>query len=122
MKEPNFEFYVVNYDFNRRECVMYNIFDNIHVYDYCLRHVKRHLRHKKQYNREDLKKDVLQTISWQEWARAEYECSVGDPFPRTVDELKKIDCYWQAEPNIDIIVDMLISRYKEYKKYRDGNE
>ena len=114
MKEPNFEFYVVNYDFNKRKCEMFNIFRNIHVYDYCLKAVKKYLRKGMDYA--EFREEVLKTIQWQEWSRVEYECSVGDPFPKTVEELQKIDCFWQAVPNIDIICMMLITRYKEWKR------
>ena len=118
MKEPNFEFYVVNYDFNKHKCEMFNIFRNIHVYDYCLKAVKKYLRKGMDYAEF---REVLKTIQWQEWSRVEYECSVGDPFPKTVEELQKIDCYWQAAPNIDIICMMLITRYKEWKREANRN-
>lgn len=110
MKTPYFEFYVVNYDFNKKRCEMFNIFRNIHVYDYCLKAVKLYAENKVEYA--EFRKEVLGIIQWQEWSRVEYECSVGEPFPKTVEELQKIDCYWQAEPNIDNICLMLIERYK----------
>ena len=40
---PKFEFYVLNYDFNRKKVYNYNIFNNIHVYDWTLKAVKKHL-------------------------------------------------------------------------------
>ena len=80
MKKPNFEFYVVNYNFNKRQCEMFNIFNNIHVYDYCLKAVKLYAENKVKYA--DFRKEVLDVIQWQEWSRVEYECSVGDPFPK----------------------------------------
>lgn len=116
MKEPNFEFYVVNYDFNKRKCEMFNIFRNIHVYDECLKAVKKHLRNKKKFPFEDFVEEVRKTIMWQEWSRVEYECSVGDPFPDSLDKLQKVDCYWQALPNIKLIAEMLILRYKEFER------
>ena len=120
-KEPNFQFYVVNYNSNSKECEMFNIFNNIHVYDECLRLVKKHLRNKKEFPFEEFKEEVRRTIAWQEWGRFEYECSVGAPFEDNLDNLKKVDCYWQALPNIDLICEMLISRYKASIKEDSNN-
>ncbi len=116
MSNPRFEFYVVNYDFNKKQCEMFNIFRNINVYEYSLKEVKKHLANKKKYPYEQFCEKIKNIIMWQEWSRIEYECSVGEPFPETVNELQKIDCYYQAKPNIEIICDMLIKRYKEWKK------
>ena len=116
MSKPRFEFYVVNYGFNKRQCEMFNIFRNIHVYEHSLKAVKKHLANKKKYPYEQFCEEIKNIIMWQEWSRVEYECSVGEPFPGTVNELQKIDCYYQAKPNIEVICDMLIKRYKEWKK------
>ena len=115
MKEPKFEFYVINYNHNKKECEMFNIFNNINVYEQCLKLVKKHLRNKKKFPFSDFKEEVRKTIMWQEWGRCEYEISVGYPFEEDANNLKKVDCYWQAEPNIEIICEMLISRYKKFK-------
>ena len=37
----NFEFYVLNYDFNRQQVVMFNIFNNIHVQEYAEKTVRK---------------------------------------------------------------------------------
>lgn len=116
MKEPKFEFYVVNYNPNENKCEMFNIFDNIHVYDGCLKLIKKHLNNKKNFPFDEFMEEVRGTIAWQEWGRYEYECSVGAPFEDDLNNLQKIDCYWQALPNIKLICEMLIIRYKEYLK------
>ena len=113
---PKFEYYAVCYDFNKKECEMFNVFRNSKVYEHTLREVKKHLRNKKKYPFEAFVEEIREIIMWQEWSRVEYECSVGDPFPRDVDKFKKIDCYWQAEPNMRMIAEMVISRYREWKK------
>ena len=42
--------------------------------------------------------------------------------PKDEKEFKKIDCYWQAEPNIEIITDMCIKRTKEYLKEKKAEK
>ena len=64
MKKPNFEFYVVNYDFNKKRCEMFNIFRNIHVYDYCLKAVEKYVKNKIEYA--EFREEARSTIQWQE--------------------------------------------------------
>lgn len=116
MSEPNFEFYVVNYDFNTGKCEMYNIFRNIHVYESSLKEVKKHLRNKTKYPYIRFCEEIRKIIMWQEWGRIQYEISVGKPFAESINDLRKIDCYFQAQPNIEVICDMLIKRYKNWAK------
>lgn len=115
-REPKFEFYVINYNHNSHECEMFNIFNNIYVYEGCLKQVKKHLRNKKAFPFEQFMEEVRRTIAWQEWGRFEYEISCGYPFEEDAEKLQKVDCYWQALPNIKLICEMLILRYKEYLK------
>ena len=49
MDKPKFEFYVLNYDFNKQKVIMFNIFDNIDVYDLTLKEVKKYCRSPKKY-------------------------------------------------------------------------
>ena len=44
-----FEFYVLNYDFNRRKVYMYNIFNNISVQEWTEKAVKKYLRSPKKF-------------------------------------------------------------------------
>lgn len=125
---PKFEFYVLNYDFNRKKVYNYNIFNNIHVYDWTLKAVKKHLRNKKLFPFVDLVKEIDSIIHWQEWSRTEYEISVGDAFETDINKFEKWDCYGQAKPNMEVITQMCIDRYKKWKKeskiastYFDGN-
>lgn len=115
---PNFEFYVLNYDFNSKKVINYNIFYNCYVYDYALKLTRKHLRNKKKFTYEEYKKELLSIIMWQEWSRREYEISVGDAFETNLDRFEKIDCYEQAKPNIDVIAQMCIKRYKDYIKIK----
>lgn len=120
--EPNFEFYVLNYDINARKLVMFNIFNNIHVYDNALAATKRHLRNKKKFTREDFEKELASIIKWQEWSRVEYEICAGEPFPKDESKLQKVDCWMQAEHNVPIIADMCILRYRQFLKEQKNKE
>ena len=71
---------------------------------------------------DELQEEIKRTIRWQEWSRYEYECSAGPAFPKDLNELTKIDCYWQAEPNMKVITEMCIARTKEFlKEKKNGN-
>ena len=94
-----FEFYVLNYDFNKKKVVNYNIFNNIRVQEWTEKAVRKYLRSPKNYKyvvqhkndflgREEiavygfdaLVKEIDSIIAWQEHGRREYEVSVGDAF------------------------------------------
>ena len=44
-----FEFYVLNYDFNKKKVINYNIFNNINVQEHTEKAVKKYLRAPKKY-------------------------------------------------------------------------
>ena len=128
-----FEFYVLNYDFNKKKVVNYNIFNNIRVQEWTERVVKKYLRAPKKFSYTPFGKDVEtiygfdafvreldRTIAWQERGRREYECSVGDAFTTDCNKLEKIDCYYQSKPNMKIIAREVIFQYK--KQLKEKNE
>ena len=94
-----FEFYVLNYDFNKKKVVNYNVFNNIRVQEWTEKAVRKYLRAPKKfkhivqyenkflgkeeialYGFEALVEEINRTIAWQEYGRREYEVSVGDAF------------------------------------------
>jgi len=111
MKRYNLEFYVIRFDFNKRKVYNFNIFDNYYVYKYTVEHIKEFLDSKITYD--ELKEKIRIDIQCEEWSRYEYEISVGAPFEEDAEKLQKIDCYYQALPNLDLIVDMCIRKIKE---------
>lgn len=113
-KEPNFEFYVLNYNTNRKKVEEFNIFRNWCLFDAAVEDTKKYLDGTITY--EDLKDKLRKDICWQEWSRREYEISVGDAFEEDCTKLEKWDCYGQALPNIEFITDMCIKRYKEWEE------
>ena len=134
-----FEFYVLNYDFNKKKVVNYNIFNNIRVQEHTEKAVRKYLRSPKNYKyvvqhkndflgREEiaiygfdaLVEEIDRTIAWQEYGRREYEVSVGDAFTTDCNKLEKIDCYYQSKPNMKIIAREVIFQYK--KQLKEKNE
>ena len=134
-----FEYYVLNYDTNKKKVENFNIFQNCLVQEYTEKAVKKYLRAPKKFKhivqyenkllgREEialygfdaLVEEIDRTIAWQERGRREYECSVGDAFTTDCNKLEKIDCYYQSKPNMKIIAREVIFQYK--KQLREKNE
>ena len=135
-----FEFYVLNYDFNKKKVVNYNIFNNIRVQEWTEKEVRKYLRAPKKYKHivqyeneflgrkeiaiygfDALVEEIDRTIAWGERGRREYEVSVGDAFETDFEKLEKWDCYGQAKPNMKMITYEIIRQYKEQmKKAKDG--
>jgi len=155
-----FEFYVLNHDFNRNKVYMHNIFRNIYVQEWTEKAIKKYLRSPKNFKYESfLSKEVIygfdglcreieSILRHELWSRCEYEVAVGSLFTTELkdviravereeivienlyDELKKkserngnlekIDCFYQAKPNIPMIVRECIYQYKQQLKSKDG--
>ena len=94
-----FEYYVLNYDTNKKKVENFNIFRNCLVQEYTEKAVRKYLRNPKNYkhviqhkndflDREEIVvygfdafvKEIDSIIAWQERGRREYEVSVGDAF------------------------------------------
>lgn len=127
-----FEFYVLNYDFNKKKVVNYNIFNNIRIQEWTEKLVKKYLRNRRKFTYETFHKneEVLygfdafikeldRTIVWQERGRREYEVGVADVFETDINKLEKWDTYSQAKPNMTIIAHEVIRQYKEQLKKED---
>lgn len=127
-----FEYYVLNYDCNKKKVIPFNIFRNINVQESTEREIKKYLRNLKNYvyksfdgqeeiyGFDGLVKEIDHIIKWQEWSRREYEVSVGDAFETDCEKLEKWDCYGQAALNMKMITHEVIRQYKEQKKAKDG--
>lgn len=133
MDKPKFEFYVINYEFNKKEPIMFNIFNNIKVYEDTLKEVAKYTRNPENYREEiytsySKSPDIIiygfegfckrldSIIKWQEWGRCEYEIMVGDLFEQDPRKYTKMDCYDQAHPNIEIIAREVIYQYNKWLK------
>lgn len=111
---PKYEFYVLNYDFNAKKVVNFNIFRNYLLTQSVTDKVEEYLGG--QLTIEELREEIRKSIAWQERGRREYEISVGDAFEEDCSKLEKWDCYEQAFPNIELITDMCITKYMKWVK------
>ena len=109
----DFEFYVLRYDISSNKAEMFNIFRNHRLNEDCLNAVKDYKAGV--FTFEEFKEIVLSAIRWQEWARVQYECSVGPPFYDENTKFEKWDCYEQCVPNIDTICREIIYQFGEEK-------
>lgn len=95
-----FEYYVLNYDFNKEEVEMYNIFNNSIVQEWSEKEIKKYLRAPSRYKKVDYSYDwndgcmnthtiygfealcdqIRSILMNQLWSRIQYEISVGDVF------------------------------------------
>ena len=130
-----FEYYVLNYDTNKKKVVNYNIFNNIRVQEWTEKEVRKYLRAPKKYKhivqyenkylgREEiaiygfdaLVEEIDRTIAWGERSKREYEIGVCDAFETDINKLEKWDTYSQAHPNAETIAYTVIRQYKEQLK------
>ena len=106
MDKVNLQYFVLNWDFNARKIVNFNIFRNYHLNKAAIEHAEQLINGEIDFAefKEELRKDIM----WQEWSRVEYEISVGRPFEENCENLEKWDCYAQALPNLDLIAGMVV--------------
>ena len=129
-----FEYYVLNYNFNKKCVENFNIFDNISLSEETEKQIRKYLRSPKKYyylkhgsyvgeytyiyGFNGLCETIKSLIMWQEWGRREYEISVGDAFEKDLNNFEKWDCYKQCIPNIPMITREVIWQYKQQLKER----
>ena len=130
-----FEYYVLNYNSNKKKVDNINIFHNCLVQEHTEKAVRKYLRAPKKFKhivqyenkllgREEialygfdaLVREIDGIIKWCEWSKREYEISVGDAFETDINKLEKWDTYSQAHPNAEIIAYTVIRQYKEQRK------
>lgn len=120
-----FEYYVLNHDFNRGKIELFNIFDNYYVQERTEKEIKKYLRSHKNYKYDSFFKDeepvygfeglckrFEQILRCEEWARCEYEIAVGGIF------IKELSDIIHAVERGDISVDDL---YEEIQKENKRN-
>lgn len=119
-----FEYYVLNYDFNKDKIIPFNVFNNIYVNDRTEKEIRKYLRSPSSYTVEcdgetlvgfdALCKSIDKIIKFEEWGRCEYEIAVSSIFENAMQE--KWDCYSQCKYNIPMICREVIYQYKQNKK------
>ena len=122
-----FEYYVLNYDCNKKKVIPFNIFNNSLVQENTEKAVKKYLRNPNKYTYmtfgeepiygfDAFVKELNSIIKWREWGQRQYEISVGDAFTTDCEKLEKWDCSMQCDMNIEMIAREVILQYKKQKK------
>ena len=99
-----FEFYVLNHDFNRNKVEMFNIFRNIYVQEWTEKAIKKYLRSPKKFKYESffnkevvygfdgLCREIESILRHELWSRCEYEIAVGSLFTTELkDVVREVD-------------------------------
>ena len=126
-EKVQFEYYVLNDDFNKRKIEPFNIFRNIYVNSQTAKAVRKYLRAPSKfkfqrwtsdevyYGFEAFVKELDSIIMCEEWSRCEYEIVVNGLFSDE-DRAQMIDCYAQCKPNMEMIAREVIYQYKKFEK------
>ena len=128
-----FEYYVLNYNHNKRKVEPFNIFCNVWVQKLIEKEIEKYLCSPKNYEYESffdgkdiiygfdaLVKRIDSIIGGEEWGRFEYEMSCGYAFETDCSKLQKVDTYYQVHMNIEMVVREVIRQYKQQNKEKDG--
>ena len=126
-----FEFYVLNYDWNKKKIINYNVFNNILVQERTEKAVKKYLRNTKKFSYTPFGKDVEtiygfdalckkieSIIRHEEWSRCEYEIAVGSHFITEIsDVLREVERGSIAVDNLYDELKKIDSRNSKLEKW-----
>lgn len=102
-KKVKLEYYVLNFDFNGRKIINYNVLFN---WEDTIRKTK-----KKSNSYEEFKELLMREFKYRYWGKAEYEIvATGLTFREEC--ASKIDVWSQIEPNFNIIADYIKNAMK----------
>lgn len=105
------QYYVFRYDWNKKDLVRVNILN-----EYFIEELKKDIKRWKVTTKEQLKERLISLFKYYYWGKAEHEVLVTDLFPKDYEDFcnqaVKIDIWYQIEPNIDLITD-LVEKVKE---------
>lgn len=100
------EWYVLNYDFNKKKVETFNIFRSITF----TKGVQELLNNYITFD--DFVEKLKNKIKYSFWSKREYEISVGDAFCKE-EELEKWDIANQVLPNIEILANYIINYHNQ---------
>lgn len=104
MNKIKLEYNVLKYDWNTKDVVPVNILKYVDVDD-----LKKRIKKREIVTREDLSKYVDRELRYYCWGRAECEILITD-LSGDINRAKKIDMYYQAKINFDLIIDYIIKK------------
>lgn len=102
------QWFVLNYDFNSKKVVDYNIFNNIKF----SRGVNELVE---EYDGDfnEFKLNLKSLAKYCFWSKREYEISVGDLWEQDMEKYEKIDVYRQLSKNIDVLARYILSEKEQ---------
>lgn len=107
----NPEWYVLKYNRCSKCIHSYNIFNNWKIRNDVYKNCKLHWQEKISYD--EFKSNIRSIIFNQMSGRIEYEFLVASPISCSTKYERKIDCFMQIEPNLDILCTFLIKYYEK---------
>lgn len=105
-------FYAIHYSWNDRRVKPMNVISTA-IIDELKKKIKKGAK------RNELKERLISLFKYYYWSKAEYEIMVGDLFCKP-GELEKIDVWFQLEPNVDLILDIILE-YICPRKFKRGD-
>lgn len=109
--EKDLKWYVLNYDFNTKQVVDFNIFNNWRFKE-AVEEAVINFYQDKDIDTKILIEKIDSLAKWQFWSRREYEISVGDLFEQDLEKYEKIDVYRQLKENIENLTLYILDKYK----------
>lgn len=109
-KKPTF--YAIRYSWNDHRIKPMNVISTTIIDD-----LKKKV--KKGAKRSELKERLISLLKHYYWSKAEHEIMAGDLFCKR-EELEKIDIWFQLEPNVDLILDIILE-YICPRKFKRGD-
>lgn len=101
------KWYVLNYNFNKKEVENFNIFESHRFFKCVEKLLKEYITF------EDFKEKLDKDLMYCFWSKREFEISVGDAFEENLNKYEKIDVYRQLKPNLDILAKYIIDKHNK---------
>ena len=98
------EWYVIIYDFNKKELEDFNIFNSTKFSE----GIKDILENDNYTSFEDFCEKLDKELMYTFWSKAEYEVIISDMFD-TIE--RKIDVYRQVKSNIEVLAEYILNNY-----------
>ena len=104
------KWYVLNYDFNRKKMENFNIFNSSNF----LWGVSKALKEYESFGK--FKEEIDNWLKYSFWSKSEYEIACGGLFVSDIDDLEKIDVYYQMKDNVDVLCRYILTEYNKRKR------
>lgn len=101
------EWYVLNYDFNRKKVYNFNIFNSVRFSEGVERLLNDFI------TMDDFIEKLTSQVKYCFWSKREYEISVSDLFEQDLDKYEKIDVAYQVLPNIKVLAEYIINYHNK---------